>query len=298
MRASILGLLLTVILITSAACSDASARVMAKQTNSLLQEKTKSGMKQLNTLADQLYMAANEGNRQVAFSAIVRLEKAAGDMLLRQTGQAAGWKSLEQSIAAAKKQLNKNLGKGAFMQAARVKLAVDALQQQSPLWLQYKTVLQDDLARARRLPAVNAITLVEMFQQHVERIEVAALMTRPPEQIEELQEQILNTKQVLRYAADDPAQSHLVGYALTVLEQSAMALFASPSAAGDDAAAVIAAPLPPNGEPIPARELLMTMFLASLVMGVLGFVGWRKFRQDELYSTSLPPSKPPRTRYF
>jgi len=182
------------------------------------------------------------------------------------------------------------------------------LEQPLSLWLQYQDVLRDDLARVRRLyssPAIGDATAasaaLEQLRLHAERIEIAALMSRPPEQHEQLFAGINGLTLIMKHQSDVKAiaekagsvgnikQTGMVQDSLAGLETTIAALF---QASGWDEATTVTAPLLPAGQPASARELLVTMFLASLVMGVLGFVGWRKFRYEQAHGTRFPPIAP------
>jgi len=306
MKTSMVGILFLCILVMSAGCGDASVRVTGKPST---EDRVKvTALPTLSTLTDELYKAANEGNRQLAFATLVRLEQAANKPHVRANGLPAGWRAFDRSLQEARNVLEGGKGSGIYLQAARLKLAIDSLEQPLSLWLQYQDVLRDDLARVRRLyssPAIGDVTAasaaLEQLRLHAERIEIAALMSKPPEQHEQLFAGINGLALIMKHQADvkvtigkegslgDVKQTGRVQESLVGLESTIAALF---YASGWDDATTVSAPLLPAGQPAQARELLVTMFLASLVMGVLGFVGWRKFRYEQAHGTRFPPIAP------
>jgi len=306
MKTSMVGILFLCILVISAGCGDASVRVIGKP--SMKDSVKVTELPALSTLADELYNAANEGNRQLAFATLVRLEQAAKEPQVRANGLPAGWRAFDRSLQEARNVLERGKGSGIYLQATQLKLAIDSLEQPLSLWLQYQDVLRDDLARVRRLystPAIGDVTAasaaLEQLRLHAERIEIAALMSKPPEQHEQLFAGINGLALIMKHQSEVKAaakndglagnskQTGMVQDSLSGLETTIAALF---HASGWDEAATVSAPLTSAGQPGLARELLVSMFLASLVMGVLGFVGWRKFRYEQVHGTRFPPIAP------
>ena len=72
--------------------------------NSVHTDKDKSirTLEQVNQLSEQLYSAANEENRQLAYSLIGRSETVAADSGIRRSGMVQGWTAFDQSLEDAK----------------------------------------------------------------------------------------------------------------------------------------------------------------------------------------------------
>ncbi|UVI32417.1 sporulation protein YpjB [Paenibacillus spongiae] len=247
-------------------------------------------------LADRLYAAVNAGNRQLAYSTINRLQQAAAKPVIRQAGKQPGWAAFDRSILDARQALSEGKGNEAYLQAARLKLAADALFRKAPLWLQYREVLKNDMVRIRQAwhsqgvnPSEAALATLSVLQLHAKRIEIAALMGQPEKQVSALYDQIKRTERTLVLASNTQSNKRLVEGSFSALEKTVDALFGSDGAAAVDA--LLNSTLPQTiGESRRGREQLATMYISAFILGVLGYVGWRRYRFDQNHGSSYPPT--------
>ncbi|MCQ6558008.1 sporulation protein YpjB [Paenibacillus mendelii] len=246
-------------------------------------------------LADQVYAAANAGNRQLAYSMVNRLEQAAAKPEIRNIGNLPGWEAFDRSLRDARQALSDDKGNAAYLQAARLKLAADALFRKAPLWLQYREVLKNDLVRMRQAwsaqgidrPAA-ALANLNVLQLHSKRIEVAALMGRPQEQVRAFYDQIERTERILAFASSHKEHKRLVEGAFIALDQTVEALFVTNAAVAE---APLPAMLPQTiRDARRGKEQLATMYISAFVLGVLGYAGWRRYRFDQNHGAAYPPT--------
>ncbi|QYR19881.1 sporulation protein YpjB [Paenibacillus sp. sptzw28] len=255
------------------------------------------GTMRLGKLSEQLYAAANSGNRQLAYSLAARLEKQAESPDIRKLGTAEGWEAFDRSLIEARQLLSRQ---GASLQwygqAARLKLAADALiGPGAPLWLQYEDVLHDDWNRMRQAwhsqngnHAASALEAIKIYSEHVQRFELAALMQRPAILVTSLQEQIRYTERILESSRRADGNSEAVIAAFDSLNQAANRLFGRMN----DVETIIgpAGGITRNtGGTI--GEQMAVLFISAFVMSILGFAGWRKYAYERHHGVSAVPKK-------
>ncbi|MBW7473418.1 sporulation protein YpjB [Paenibacillus oenotherae] len=251
-------------------------------------------LNQLSGLSEQLYAAAQEGNRQLAYTYANRLQQTSVQKVLRKLGTVEGWREFDHSVAKLKRTLeHKGAGMNGYMDAARLKLAVDALYRpEAPLWMQYDRLLREDWTRMRqawksssssRIGAAGAS--LSVYRMRVERLEIAALMGQRDEQVRELQAHVRHMGQLLE-AADDGAaglEPARIDAVFSALEESVNALF--DHAIDADSKVQAAIPVPPvssNG------ERLTLLFIAAFVLLILGYTVWRKYAYELEHGSPAP----------
>ena len=305
MRTSSLWLLigLGAMLVAVAGCgnknSDAGERAT---TAAALPDKPSAAAAGIGELSERLYTAANEGNRQLAFAWIERLSDAVRSTGTQTRALPAGWKALEGSIAEARTAIQNGSPKAEwYRQASRIKLASDQLiNPGAPLWLQYEEVLADDWDRMRKAwasqtadPAAAALLQLKAYSDHADRIEVAALMQRPEEQVKELRLRIDYTGKMLN-AAKSGADHRTVEAAFNSLREAANRLFGrAPAEAAMERLPKVAIDI--SGRE-PVGEQLAVLFISAFVMGVLAFAGWRIYAYEKRRGMPVPPAKSGRPR--
>ncbi|MBO7744119.1 hypothetical protein I8J29_07940 [Paenibacillus sp. MWE-103] len=257
-----------------------------------------SSLERLSAWSDAFYAAANRSNRQEAYVLLQRIEGLAAVPEVRGTGTPVGWQAFDLSLQAAKKAMpQKGTTTLWYTEAARLKLASDAVfRPKSPLWLQYEEILKDDAQRIRTSwqsqsedRALAAEAAIGIYREHVDRLEVAALMQRDPGSIETVKERIGYIKGVVTAVENGQMRPESVLSALDGLTSAASALFRDPNEIGEAAAAEALPPGMTVGQQRHGSMLIGEMFIAAFVMGVLGFIGWRKYRNDR--NGSIPYSR-------
>ncbi|MFC4103700.1 sporulation protein YpjB [Paenibacillus xanthanilyticus] len=304
-------IVLAAILMITAGCASDWVRTTSVHESAHTYARTVGGDKAIK-IADELYNAANKGDRQHAYSALVQLERESKRDEVRSMGTLKGWQAFDASIQSAKKAFTqKPNGEEAYLQAARLKLAIDALYRSSPLWLQYQDVIQEDLERLRQAWVIEwedrasaELAALNVLRIHAERVEVAALLERPEADVSHFQDLMNRMEYAIVYAAKSSGakeRNRNLDRVWLELQNSADVLFndnaATKTASGELSDAAAAGPAPTRIMPpvpaAPVREQLATMFIAAFVMGVLAFVGWQRYKFEESHGASYPPPKSP-----
>ncbi|MFB9329604.1 sporulation protein YpjB [Paenibacillus aurantiacus] len=303
--------LAAILMITSGCASDWVRTAAVHEKSESYANTATSGIKAIR-IADELYDAANKGNRQLAYTALIQLERESKRTEVRAMGTSKGWKAFDASIQSAKKAFaQKPNGEEAYLHAARLRLAIDALYRSSPLWLQYQNVVQEDLERLRQAWVIEwedrssaELAALNVLRIHAERFEVAALLERPEADVTHFQELMNRMEYAIVYAAKSSGakeRNRNLDRVWLELQNSADMLFGDSSvtkpASGEPSEAAATDPAPARIMPLvpdmAAREQLATMFIAAFVMGILAFVGWQRYKFEESHGASYPPPKSP-----
>ncbi|MBM7564515.1 sporulation protein YpjB [Paenibacillus sacheonensis] len=276
------------VLVSSCSLNDKPNFTIVKSAIGAAAEPSESAaLEQLSSWSDALYAAANQSNRQEAYLLLQRIEELAATDDVRKTGTPAGWHAFDLSLQAAKKAMSE---KGTttlwYTEAARLKLASDAVNRpEAPLWLQYEGVLRDDSQRILTAwqsqiedRAMAAEAAIGIYGEHLDRLEVAALMQRDAGELEAVRERLDYMKEVVKAVGSGQLRHETVNSALDRVNASASALFKDPSDEGEPAVAEAIPPGVTVGQRREGSMQLAEMFIAAFVMGVLGFAGWRKYR--------------------
>ncbi|WP_187434052.1 sporulation protein YpjB [Paenibacillus methanolicus] len=305
-------IVLAAILMITAGCASDWARTTSVHESAQTYSRNAVGGDKAIKIADELYSAANKGNRQLAYTALVQLERESKRGEVRAMGTLKGWQAFDASIQSAKKAFAQRPNGGeAYLQAARLKLAIDALYRSSPLWLQYQHVIQEDLERLRQAWVIEwedrssaELAALNVLRIHAERFEVAALLERPEADVTQFQDLMNRMEYAIVYAAKSSGtkeRNRNLDRVWLELQNSVDVLFndnaATKAASGELPDAAAAGPAPTRIKPMvpaaPVREQLATMFIAAFVMGVLAFVGWQRYKFEESHGASYPPPKSP-----
>jgi hypothetical protein len=230
----------------------------------------------LELLARSFYLAAVEGNRQLAYASLLRIEDAAASAELRMLGEPAGWSRFDGSLAAARKALARDRDPSVWREeASRLLLAVDALSPgRESLWLEYGRLVGDDLDRMRRgwqqggkEGAAAAAASLRLLKERAERLETAAALARPLPAVQLLLERIRYAERLLAAAQAGDANRGWIEQSFDGIEQAAAELFGSEAMQS----AAIAGVDPPAA---------WIASMAAILISALGYAGYRKYRQD------------------
>jgi hypothetical protein len=238
----------------------------------------------LELLTRSFYLAAVEGNRQLAYASLLRIEDAAESPELRAIGEPAGWSRIDATIAAARKALVRERDVSAWREeASRLLLAVDALAPgRESLWLGYGRLIGDDLDRMRRgwqrggrEGAEAAAVSLRLMKERVERLEAAAALNRPLPAVMRLGERIRYAEKLLGAAAETGEANRVwIEESFDAIGRAAEELF-GPEAVRSSAR--------PADDPSPA----WIAALSAILCAALGYAGYRKYRQDRWGITSV-----------
>lgn len=231
-------------------------------------------------MAELLYRAAKESNRQAGYLYIQQLrvwmEKQKPEF---QAGQ-EGWEivvrtadEVEKTIASGKP------GADWLTGAVRIRLAADAmLRPETPLWHSYETVMRDDMVRIVKAwnrtdgqGTESARAAIDSLIAHYDRIEAAARLQLEPVRADELKERLAYAVDLLEAGTRDYAQPEWTGRALVELEASLSRLFEGTPAAE---------PLPAVAPVHAGNPISWVLMLGAIIMGVLAFSGYRKYKQQ------------------
>jgi sporulation protein YpjB len=241
---------------------------------------SRSGLLRLDETATALYEAAYRNNRQAGYKYVQQLAKLVDKQEVRQTGQAAGWMLMEDSISSIAFTLkNGKMTSDWLTASARIHLTTDALlRPEHALWLQYEKVMLEDLERVNRSwnrqtddGATAARAAMNSFNEHLLRIEAAASMQRPADRIEELRERMHYTNVLLEAGMKGQTKQDWTDNSIQDLEYSLNRLF--DNGHSEEEEPVIA----PPGEANPISWILL---LGAIIMAVLTYIGWRKYKQQ------------------
>ncbi|MCA0754389.1 hypothetical protein KP806_04960 [Paenibacillus sp. N4] len=238
-----------------------------------------SELSRLDELAGSLYHAANINNRQAGYAYLQQLQR-----LLeggqRPGGMNEGWEFMKlDSDAIGRALVSGDAAAGWTREAARLRLAADALvRPDHALWLQYESLMLDDLSRVEKAwkrqtgdGAEAARAALGSLQSHADRIEPAVAILFGSMHAAELKGRIRYTNQLLESGTMSPSSEHLVNQSLKSLNASVIRLFdRSGSVEVEPAVAPIAA----------ANPIKWTLMLGAVISAVLTYTGWRKYKAE------------------
>ncbi|KQO17367.1 sporulation protein YpjB [Paenibacillus sp. Leaf72] len=246
-------------------------------------------LRRFEEAAHSLYKASYADNRQAGYKYVQQLERLVPQLETGIEGRPAGWAKLQQSIRAVSDELLSKKQSVAWMEAsARIHLTADAmLRPASGLWMQYERVMLEDVSRVRKAwkrpyeeRANAARAAMDNLSAHLALVEGPAFMLRPEGRAAELQERIRYTNVLLSAGPKDQAQAGRVDEALTQLGAAVSRLFT------DKPQAVVEEPA--LAPPASANPVSWTLLLGAIIMAVLAYKSWRKYKQQPYGIKPLP----------
>ncbi|WP_028610558.1 sporulation protein YpjB [Paenibacillus harenae] len=244
-------------------------------------------LSRMDEIANSLYQAAYTNNRQAGFQYVQQLQRMIGGELKYAAGNRDGWESMKQDADAIKLKLTSRGAHSVWLQeAARIRLAADALSRSDhALWLQYESVMLDDLTRLEKAwkrqtddAAEAARASMNSLQEHAVRIEPAISLLYGSMRYTELSERIRYTNQLLDSAKSSSGNEAMVEQSLKALKFSIYRIFEQSGAE---------ASLPAVAPPAAAHPLGWTLFLGAIISAVLTYSGWRKYKMNPFDSKPL-----------
>lgn len=245
-------------------------------------------LQRLDDIASSLYEAAYTNNRQAGFQYVQQLKRIIQGELRHSSGTREGWSVIGQDADIIEHTLlSGTIGSGWLMEAARIRLAADALiRPDHALWLQYESVMMDDISRVEKAwkrqtndGAIAALATMTSLREHAERIEPAISMLYGSMSEAELTERILYTNRLLEANANNMTNEAMVDRSLKALKESVIRLF-DQSGRAEVLPAVAAIP---NSNP-----LSWTLFLGAFISAILTYSGWRKYKANPFGVKRLP----------
>lgn len=235
----------------------------------------------LDEIAAALYDAANDNNRQAGYIQLQKLFRLIDRDAQSSYGSEAGWSIIREDAALIEHALEKGVaGSGWLYLAARIRLAVDAaVHQERALWLQYESLLLDDVVRVKQAwkrqsgdnPAA-ARAMMHSLIAHVERIEPASRMSGSLARAQQLKERAVYTDKLLEaYRDTGEGNAAEIDASIRALEHAVLTLFQD--AEGAQSVPAIASPATSN-------PIGWALFLGAVISAVLAYSGWRKYKQN------------------
>lgn len=247
-----------------------------------------SQLQRLDDIASTLYEAAYTNNRQAGFLHVQELQRIIEGELKYSSGKNDGWKAIEQDAQMIQQTLVSGSNRsGWLMEAARIRLAIDALiRPEHALWLQYESIMLDDISRVEKAwkrqtgdGAVAARATMANLQEHAERIAPTMDMLYGNRHEAELTKRIQYTNQLLEASSSNITNEAMINHSLKALKQSIVRIF---DRSGREEALPAVAPI------LTSSPLSWTLFLGSLISAVLTFSGWRKYKTNPYGVKPLP----------
>jgi sporulation protein YpjB len=227
-----------------------------------------------------LYKAVNNGDAQLMFQSLSVIEYRFNLLPMSDDASPAGMQALAGQLRQMKRLLaflnsDEQLVKS---EAAALLLAADAMAKpDQPLWYNYRTVIAADLTSLQRVLAGSesaeniadtASEVLSGLNAHYEIIRTAILMGGSSKAIERSDSVLRYTSTVLN--AESP-KSELTKGVMQPLEEALFALF--PDAKDEEQSALV-----PTA---PGASWGWSAMMGSLIVTVLTWVGWRRYRTED-----------------
>lgn len=280
----------------SPAAAPASGQAQAdRPTGSSASRSDTQAIEKFREAAESLYQAVNRGDRLAAVRSMKETETRLRELPMMRIATAEGIEALADSVAEMKRAMAAVTQDGRRVQSAAgaIRLAANALAEpQRPLWLQYRSVLREDVdVLAKALgdrPQSVTPEARAAFGRLAERyglIRTAVALTSEPYVIERGDAAIRYAKRLLQQDRPDPK---LLGGLIAPLREAMEGLF------------------PPEGErptTVPAVVPPSWGFgatIGSFIVAILTWAGWRRFRFDRTHPNygSNRERRDPADRWF
>ncbi|MBJ6363555.1 sporulation protein YpjB [Paenibacillus sp. GCM10012307] len=233
-------------------------------------------------LSDELYQQSHEGNRQLAYRSLLRLDSLSRVAEVRkQYGSDEGWQAVDDVAKRLEQVIQSGKPHGQlWFYSSQLMLAYEALaQDEQALWLSYKEVLQEDVRRVflawKQLGSQHseaALAALKPLEDHVQLIAPAALMQREPALVRSVTESLSYSRSLLQAAATGSADQRWAEASFQTVSAAINQLFIPPE--GEGAEPVFT----PVYLGMPWR---WTFLIGFVVLSVLTYSGWRKFKYEQ-----------------
>lgn len=274
-RRLILSMLIFIMMLAAAGCSGGQNEVGAKKEADPQQLKK---MAFLNQTADEMYQKAMDGEMMEARNKLLQISDQITNINFAGVTTIEGLNALTESVTKAKKiynaaSLSPNEGQVAV---SIIRLATDALTHKNqPMWLQYYTLLQNDLslmeAAAHKSNAQEVVSAFNKLNQHISLIHPSLLISREPSEVEKL-DSLMNF--VRLELSKEPAEYANIQNGIEQLHRSVDAIF------GRKSETTAYLPLAD-----PKHPIIWTLVIGAIISSILAFTGWRMFKGGNGYVT-------------
>lgn len=242
-----------------------------------LNDQTVKELEQLNSIAENMVEYAKKGEPLQARDQLNQLSQQLTKVHYEGLASIEGLDALTGSVVSARRVFNavKYSPEQGMLAAIKVHLAVDALtHKEQPLWIRYYRTLDEmtnSLARALQTQdLIQAKRVFSDLQQQYLLIRPAILISREPSMVEMADS--LFAYCTTRFSAATADKKELVA-AVRQLDQVWMEIFQK----GDREAYISVM--------YPREPLVWSTIVGAIIIAVLAFVGWQKFKNDRGYVT-------------
>ncbi|TFE30025.1 hypothetical protein E2980_04525 [Cohnella luojiensis] len=248
--------------------------------------------KRFLTATESLYDAVNKGELSKAINDLKEIEVQFRNLPMKEIATVDGIHALAQSITDMKRAIaavkpNEEKWKSG---SATLRLAADALvHPDKPIWHQYRSVLQEDLAKMRKAipqsgtisgPAPeSALLAFHQLSEHYRVIRTAAILQTEPWKVERSDSVIRYARRILH--ADSPTNQLLQG-TIQPLQEAMDDLFPG----NKETSAAFVPPLP-----VAPPSWGWSAMMGSFIVTILTWVGWRRYKVDEYSRIVKSPPK-------
>lgn len=232
------------------------------------------------TIAD-LYKQSNDSHKQEVYRLLQSLKHQLNEPQLLQYGTANGWIMMKNDVLAVEKALIEQKAGIVWREPViRLRLAVDALlQAEHGPWLQYESLMLDDLQSIRRAsrsdkayaPETTAIYVEKLFER-MSRMEIAAFMVGDEDQMKQLlkRSELLQSFMAVHQDGWNQEQQRRLMTIVDNIELSVHALFAQ---------AEETITVPAVTVPVGMNTTSFALLIGAIISGILTFTGYRKYKQ-------------------
>ncbi|HIW32671.1 MAG TPA: hypothetical protein IAA29_07780 [Candidatus Paenibacillus intestinavium] len=238
----------------------------------------------LDRSISELYAEGNESHKQAAYKTVKNIKNQLNQPQLLRYGTATAWKQMKQDVLAIEEGIVNNKPNVIWREPiSSLLLASDALlQAEHGPWLQYESVLLDDLQSIRKATILTVppddktkyvIAHLTIFQQRVDRMQTAAYMVGDELRMAELLQRTLQLNGFFEEASQvtwTPQQAKEIETAINNIEETIHTLFAQ-------AEETITVPIVDASSGW--NPTTLALLIGAFISGLLTFTAYRKYKQ-------------------
>ncbi len=221
-------------------------------------------MMQLNRLAEKIYADVNHNKIEEARKGIIDLSEQAINISFHTVTTPEGVSTLMETIVSAKQTFSAvqySTIEGVIV-AAKLRLATDALtHKKEPMWLYYYKILREDGNQLRYAiednDKIQITRNLDQIMKHYDVIRPAVMISRQPSEVRKVDSFLL-------YLNREPNVSNMEQFDVILnelFERKAATVYMEMS--------------------YPQNPFFITFVMASIIISILSFVGWRRYKYDK-----------------
>lgn len=237
----------------------------------------------LDASISELYALGNERHKQAAYKSIQSIKNQLNHTELLRYGTATAWKQMKQDVLAVEKGILTNKPNHVWREPiGSMLLASDALlQSDHGPWLQYESVLLDDLQSIRQATQLTSANKTEtvaarlsIFEQRIDRMETAAYMVGDEIRMTELLQRTSRLKAFFDQSSEvtwTTQQKKEISAAFVGIETTIHTLFAQ----SEETITVPEVTISGRWNPT-----TLALLIGGIISGLLTFTAFRKYKQS------------------